>query len=151
MKGRPSGQTKVTHPQEHSPRKANCMENTKCNLEGKKEGLKFWKKFITYNLHSPLGRVKNTANCSLKCDKMEVIVNAGSLCVCVCTRTHLQVPVGGSQSDKNASTALQFHLAWQLVSLLTEVTLLAVVTFSDPQVEKGSGSRECHELIRQVT
>ena len=37
------------------------------------------------------------------------------------------------------------------MSLLTEVTLLAVVAFSDPQVEKGSGSRECHELTRQVT
>ena len=133
------------------------MENTKCNPKGKKEALKFWKEFITYNLCSTLGRV--TANCSLKYDKMEVIVKAGGVCVCVCvcvcvythTRTHLQVPVGGSQSDKNASMALQFHLAWHPVSLLTEATLLAVVTFSDPQVEKGSGSRECHELIRQVT
>lgn len=37
LKGRPSGWTKVTHPQECSPRKANCMENIKCNP---KESLK---------------------------------------------------------------------------------------------------------------
>lgn len=41
LKGRPSGWTKVTHLHECSPRKANCMENIKCNP---KESLKILKR-----------------------------------------------------------------------------------------------------------